>query len=113
MDIEQTREAMYDACRQMGLMIVPFDTAARVMAFIGLQGGDERVTASPKLYCEIRHIQKQYHIEGGEIPDKDFCELLQEYTRELTDYTNKHDGEWPEWLNKMIEERYGFKPYKL
>lgn len=83
------------------------------MAFIGLQGGDERVVASPKMYCEIRHIQKEYHIEGGEIPDKDFCELLQEYTRELTDYTNKHDGEWPEWLNKMIEERYGFKPYKL
>jgi len=24
-----------------------------------------------------------------------------------------HDGEWCPWLNKLIEERYGFKPYKL
>lgn len=26
---------------------------------------------------------------------------------------NARDGEWPQWLNTLIEERYGFKPYKL
>lgn len=110
---EKFRESMYSACRQMGLQIVPKDTAARVLAFIGLQGGDERITACPRLKCEVQHIQELYHIKGGEVPDKDFCALLQEYTKELKDYTDSHNGEWPEWLNKLIEERYGFKPYSL
>ena len=110
---EKLRAAMYDACRQMGLQIVPMDVAARVMAFIGLQGGDERVCYSPRLTCEIQHIQKLYHIDGGEVPDVDFCLLMQEYTRELQDYTDKHNGEWPEWLNTLIQERYGFTPYTL
>ena len=34
-------------------------------------------------------------------------------TKEQKDYTDNHDGEFPEWLNKLIEERYGFTPYKL
>lgn len=33
--------------------------------------------------------------------------------KELKDYTDKHDGEFPMWLNNLIEQRYGFKPYKL
>ena len=111
--MENFREAMYDTCLSAGLEIVPIDVAARVMAFIGLQGGDESVTYSPRMMCEIKHIQKKYHINGGEIPDKDFVLLLQGYTKELTEYTASHNGEWPEWLNKMIEERYNFKPYKL
>lgn len=104
---------MYNTCLNAGLEIVPIDTAARVMAFIGLQGGDERVTYSPRLMCEIRHIQKKYRINGGEVPDNDFVALLQEYTKELKEYTDTNDGEWPDWLNRMIEERYNFKPYKL
>lgn len=111
--MEKFRESMYAACRQVGLEIVPIDVAARVFAFIGLQGGDERVTACPRLYCEVRHIQELYHIQGCEVPDKDFVLLLQEYTKELQDYTNAHDGDWPTWLYELIENRYGFKPYKL
>lgn len=81
--MENFGEAMYDTCLSAGLEIVSIDVAARVMAFIGLQGGDERVAYSPRMTCEIRHIQKKYHIQGGEIPDKDFVVLLQEYTKEL------------------------------
>ena len=104
---------MYAACRQMGMAIVPMDIGARVMAFVGLQGGDERAVLSSHFRCELQHLQELYHIQGGEIPDKDFVLLIQEYTKELKEYTDTHDGEWPDWLNNLIQERYGFKPYKL
>lgn len=39
--MEDFRKAMYAACRQMDLEIVPMDIGARVMAYVGLQGGDE------------------------------------------------------------------------
>ena len=111
--MEDFRTAMYAACRQFDMAIVPMDVGARVMAWVGLQGGDERVSLSPRLKCELEHLQELYQIKGGETPDKDFVMLVQEYTKELTDYTDAHDGEFPEWLNNLIEERYGFKPYKL
>ena len=111
--MEDFRRAMYAACRQMDLKIVPIDVGARVMAFIGLQGGDERTVMCPRLRTELEHLQELYHIKGGEVPDKNFVLLIQEYTEELKAYTDAHDGEWPEWLNNLIEQRYGFKPYKL
>ena len=111
--MEDFRKAMYAACRQMNLEIVPMDVGARVMAWVGLQGGDEHVSLCQRLKCELQHLQELYHIKGGEVPDKDFVLLIQEYTKELKDYTDTHDGEWPIWLNELIEERYGFKPYKL
>lgn len=111
--MEDFRKAMYAACRQMDLEIVPKDTGARVMAWIGLQGGDERANLSPRLKCELEHLQELYHIKGGETPDKDFVTLIQQYTKELKEYTDTHNGEWPHWLNNLIEQRYGFKPYKL
>lgn len=111
--MENFRKAMYSACRQMGMAIVPMDVGARVMAWVGLQGSDERVSVSPRLKCELEHLLEVYHIKGGEVPNSDFVKLIQQYTKELKDYTDNHDGEFPEWLNKLIEERYGFKPYKL
>lgn len=111
--MEDFRKAMYAACRQMGMAIVPMDIGARVMAFVSLQSGDERIPLCPRMRTELEHLQELYHIKGGEVPDKDFVVLIQQYTKELTDYTDTHDGEFPEWLNTLIQERYGFKPYKL
>lgn len=111
--MEDFRKAMYAACRQMDMAIVPMDVGARVMACVGLQGGDERVSLSPRLKCELEHLQELYHIKGGEVPDKDFVLLIQEYTKELKYYTYTHNGKWSPWLYDLIETRYGFKPYDL
>lgn len=111
--MERFIKGMYSACRQMNLEIVPMDVGARVMAFVGLQGGDERTVMSLRLMTELEHLQELYHIKGGEVPDKDFVMLIQKYTKELKEYTDAHNGEWPDWLNSLIEKRYGFKPYKL
>ena len=111
--MEDFRKAMYAACRQMDLEIVPMDIGARVMAYVGLQGGDERTVMCPRLRTELEHLQYLYHIKGGEVPDKDFVLLIQKYTKELKDYTDTHNGKWSPWLYELIEERYGFKPYEL
>lgn len=111
--MEDFRKAMYAACRQFDMAIVPMDIGARVMAWVGLQGGDERVSLCPRLKCELEHLQEVYHIKGGEVPDKDFVLLIQQYTKEIKAYTDTHNGEWSPWLNKLIETRYGFKPYRL
>ena len=111
--MEKFRKAMYDACLQMGLEIVPMDVGARVMAFVGLQGGDERAVMCPRLRIELEYLQDKYRIKGGEVPDADFVLLIQQYTHELKEYTDTHNGEFPEWLNALIQERYGFIPYKL
>lgn len=111
--MEDFRRAMYAACMQMNMAIVPMDVGARVMAFVGLQGGDERTVLCPRLKTELEHLQELYHIKGGEVPDKDFVVLIQEYTKEPKDYADANNGEWPQWLNQLIQERYGFKPYKL
>ncbi len=107
------RRRMYADCRRMGLEIVPKDTGARVMAWVGLQGGDERVSMSPRLRCELEHLQELYHIKGGQQPDGDFVALIQKYMKELVDYTATHNGKWSPWLYTLIEERYGFRPYDL
>lgn len=111
--MEEFRKSLYAACRQMNLEIVPKDIGARVMAYVGLSGSDERICYSPRLRCELEHLQEVYHIQGGEEPDKDFVERIQIYTKELQEYTDKHNGEYPEWLINLINNRYGFKPYKL
>ena len=104
---------MYAACRQMGMAIVPMDVGARVMAFVGLASGDERICLSPRMKCELEHLQELYHIKGCETPDTDFVALVQQYTKELKDYADTHNGKWSPWLYELIWERYGFKPYDL
>jgi hypothetical protein len=111
--MEEFRKAMYAACRQMDMKIVPMDIGAKVMAFVGLAGADERICYSQRLRCELEHLQELYHIKGGEVPDKVFVSLIQKYTKELKDYTDTHNGKWSPWLYELIEERYGFKPYEL
>jgi len=111
--MEQFRQDLYNACLLTDLPIISRDTAAKILAIVGLQGGDERIVLSPKCQCDLKYIQERFHIQGGETPDIVVVRLLKRYTKELKDYTDTHDGEWCPWLNKLIEERYGFKPYKL
>ena len=111
--MEEFRKSLYAACRQMNLEIVPKDIGARVMAWVYLNGSDERICYSPRLRCELEHLQEVYHIQGGDVPDKDFVERIQIYTKELQEYADNHNGELPEWLINLISNRYGFKPYKL
>ena len=69
---------------------------------------------------DIHHIQQMYHVEGGESPDAELVELIQQYVKELEQYRDEHDNDKnesgavfqnkaPEWAHKLFKEKYGIK----
>lgn len=110
--IDEFMQATYDTCLSAGLDIVPFDTAARVMAILYVWGNNEGFTMSNKFKCERVFIQKKYRLNGGEIPDIEFMIAVREYIEELEAYAWVHpEGRTPKWAKELIEKRYGFKLY--
>ena len=76
-----------------GIPAVTTDTAARVLAVLYVFGGEhEEMTLNVKFTQEVKYIQKQFHIEGGEVPDETFVLTLQHYVKEL-----EKQNEPPEW----------------
>lgn len=110
--IDEFMQATYATCLSAGLDIVPFDTAARVMAILYSWGNNEGFTMSNRFKCERVFIQKKYGLNGGEIPDKEFVIAVREYINELEQYENEHpDDRTPKWAKDLIQDRYGFKLY--
>ena len=108
--MEDFMRATYETCLYSGLEIVPFDTAARVMAIIYCWGNNENFVYSPKFNCERVYIQKKYGLEGGKIPDRRFVIRIKGYVYELELYAKKHkEDPSPKWAKELIEKRYGFK----
>ena len=87
------------------------DTAAKILAVIYIQSGDERMVMSPKLKADCDYIQRRYHIHGGEFPDAELVEYIQHYTREIENHI-KECGDFPKWVYDLFKERYNFKLYK-
>lgn len=92
--------------------VVNRDTAARILAVAYLQGGDERFTASQKLKDDLAYIQDTFDIHGGETMDAELHRRTKVYIRLCEDCIKELD-DWPVWVYRLFEERYGFKPYKL
>lgn len=110
--IEEFMQATYATCLSAGLDIVPFDTAARVMAILYVWGNNEGFTMSNKFKCERVYIQKKYRLNGGEKPDIDFVIAIKGYIKELEQYEREHpDDRTPKWAKELIQNRYGFKLY--
>ena len=106
--MENFREQMYAACRQMGMEIVPMDTGARVMAVVYICGDNEGVTHSPRLKAELEHLQKLYKIEGGETVEPIFHKLIKRYVSECEDYMNKNN-DYCQWAKELFLSRYNIK----
>ena len=87
------------------------DTAAKILAVVYIQGGDERMVLSPKLKADCDYIQDHYHIRGGEVPDVEITEYIQHYVKTLEQYIKDND-DWPQWVYGFFMQRYSFKLYK-
>lgn len=87
------------------------DTAAKILAVVYIQGGDERMVLSPKLKADCDYIQKRYHIQGGEVPDETIIEYIQQHVRTLEQHI-KENNDWPQWVYDFFMQRYNFKLYK-
>lgn len=98
---------------------ISHDTAARILAVVYVHGNNEALVYNKKFLSEVEHIQKMYHVKGGESPDAELVELIQQYVKELEQYRDGHSnnptGEVvfrnhaPEWAHKLFTERFGIK----
>lgn len=96
------------------------DTAARILAVTYVHGNNEALVYNDKYLQDIHHIEKIYHVEGGESPDADLVMLIKQYVSELEQYRDEHDNDsnesgvvfqnkTPEWARKLFMEKYGIK----
>lgn len=103
-------KATYETALNCGLPIIPLDTAARIFAVVYVHGNNEFMVHSPKFNVEREYIQKRFHIEGGEIPDRDFVIQLKSYIKELEEYEEINpDKRYPQWAKDLFMQRYGFQ----
>lgn len=109
-----------EAFAAIGTPAIGRDTAARILAVTYVHGNNEALVYNSKYLQDIHHIEKMYHVEGGESPDAEFVGLIQQYVKELEQYRDKHDNDTnesgavfqnkaPDWARKLFMEKYGIK----
>ena len=121
--MEQASELYRDwlgAFAAIGTPTIGRDTAARILAVTYVHGNNEALVYNSKYLQDIHHIEKIYHVEGGESPDADLVMLIKQYVSELEQYRDEHDNDpnesgavfqnkAPEWARKLFMEKYGIK----
>lgn len=121
--MEQASELYRDwlgAFAAIGTPTIGRDTAARILAVTYVHGNNEALVYNSKYLQDIHHIEKMYHVEGGESPDADLVMLIKQYVNELEQYRDEHDNDpnesgavfqnkAPEWARKLFMEKYGIK----
>lgn len=96
------------------------DLAARILAVTYVHGNNEALVYNSKYLQDIHHIEKMYHVEGGESPDADLVMLIKQYVSELEQCRDEHGNDpnesgavfqnkAPEWARKLFMEKYGIK----
>lgn len=94
--------------RNMGMAIIPIGKCALLMAIVCVWGNNEGFTMSPKFQCDRIYIQETYHIDGGEVPDGEFSQLIKYFVAKCEAVKDDSDEFFKECA-KMISERYGIK----
>jgi len=121
--MEQASELYRDwlgAFAAIGTPAIGRDTAARILAVTYVHGNNEALVYNNKYLQDVHHIEKMYHVEGGESPDADLVMLIKQYVSELEQYRDEHDNDLnesgavfqnktPEWARKLFMEKYGIK----
>lgn len=121
--MEQASELYRDwlgAFAAIGTPTIGRDTAARILAVTCVHGNNEALVYNDKYLQDIHHIEKMYHVEGGESTDAELVMLIKQYVSELEQYRDEHDNDpnesgavfqnkAPEWARKLFMEKYGIK----
>lgn len=94
--------------QSFGIGVIPKWKCALLMAIVYVFGNNEGFTLSKKFNCDRIFIQETYHIDGGEVPDADFAELLRQYVTKCEAVKNEDDEFFKECA-ELIKERYNFK----
>ena len=117
--VVELRRAWNESCINAGIPSISDDNAATILATVYLYGNNEGMVMNPLFLEDVRYIQKRHHIEGGEVPDRDFALLVKERIAELEEYDAAHQGEpsesglfhrhIPTYVRELFMSRYGIK----
>ena len=92
--------------RNCGLPVMSMSLCAQLMAILLVWGNNEGFTLSPKFKCDCEYIQETYHVNGGEVYDKDFATELQKWAGQYEAGIGFVEA------SELIMKRYNFKLYK-
>ena len=110
-NIQELYRDWLGAFEAIGTPAISRDTAARILAVTYVHGNNEALTHNTKYLQDVHHIERMYHVEGGEVPDMEIVMLIRKYVSELELYYNEHkddpsdalfQSKAPEWALKLI-----------
>jgi hypothetical protein len=108
--LQEARE-MEAAFNKAGISMMSEDFAAKLLAYVSiLCGRNEVLVTNKKLLAGIGIAQQKFNIRGGEVPDTNGINLIQQYTAELETYFEKAKDPFADdfWLKEILE-RYDLK----
>lgn len=77
-------EEYVKSLENVGVKPLSDDTCCRILAILYVfGGGDEAFTHNKKLLTDIQYAQRRLNLVGGEIPNGDLCEIMNDYVKEL------------------------------
>lgn len=107
---ENLRKQWNEACLQFGIESISVQKAAKIMAVLMILGNNEAMVMNQHFIADCEYIQKRFHINGGETPDRCFAEYLKEYVADLKEADRK--GFIPQWAEKLFMQDYEIKLYR-
>lgn len=99
--MECLRQQWNDACLSLGIPALTTATSAKIMAILLHYGNNEAFVLSPHFRADCDYIQKRYHVNGGEVPERDFAKELQYYDKQL-----KTSNKPPKWAVELVKGMY-------
>ena len=96
---------------------ISMDTCARILAVVYVHGNNEYLVSNKSFLSDLQYIKEKLRLQGGEIPDADFCELIKKYVAKLENYMEDHKSDnsvifksdIPNWDVELFYDRYKIK----
>ena len=87
------------------------------VAFPYVHGNNESLVYNKSFLSDLQYIKEKFRLQGGEIPDADFCELIKKYVAKLENYMEDHKSDnsvifksdIPNWAVELFYDRYKIK----
>lgn len=102
------RRQWNESCLAAGIPSLSTETCALILAVIYVSDSDENIVMNQKLQADIDYIKKRFHIEGGEIPDRDFIRITKGFVMAIEGNFIEY-GDYPQFVRDFFKEYYNIE----
>lgn len=118
--METLRDLWNKTCMSANIPAISMDTCARILAVVYVHGNNESFVYNKSFLSDLQYVKERYRLQGGEIPNADFCELVKKYVAKLESYIEDHKSDncdnsaifkshIPNWAAELFYDRYKIK----